>query len=141
MPQQLHAAISELIRIDQPGWNILDLGCGTGLCGELFKEFSARLTGIDISQEMITAAKAKNIYDELLVADIEQALTDYHDLDLVLAADVFTYIGELNGIFAQIRRALKKTGYSLSLWKKPKNRLLNCNRPSAMRIRVPIWKH
>ena len=110
VPQQLHAAISELIRVDQPGWNILDLGCGTGLCGELFKEFSARLTGIDISQEMITAAKAKNIYDELLVADIEQALTDYHDLDLILAADVFTYIGELNGIFAQVRRALKKNG-------------------------------
>lgn len=110
VPQQLHAAISELTRTDQPAWNILDLGCGTGLCGELFKEFSIRLTGIDISQEMVTAARAKNIYDELLVADIEQALANYHDLDLVLAADVFTYIGELNGIFEQVRRALKKNG-------------------------------
>jgi predicted TPR repeat methyltransferase len=110
VPQQLHSAIYQEIQQEQPEWKILDLGCGTGLCGELFKEFSAQLIGIDIAPEMINVAKTKNIYDELRVADIEQALTDYRDLDLILAADVFTYIGELNNIFGLVRQALKPRG-------------------------------
>lgn len=111
VPQQLHAAVYQETRVEQPEWVILDLGCGTGLCGELFKEFASRLIGIDISAEMVNAAKEKNIYDELKVADIEAALDDYSNIDLVLAADVFTYIGELTTIFAKINQALKPGGY------------------------------
>jgi predicted TPR repeat methyltransferase len=110
VPQQLHAAVYPLITVEQPNWVVLDLGCGTGLCGELFKEFSSHMIGIDISKEMVAAAKAKHIYNELVVADIEQVLANYHDIDLILAADVFTYIGELNGIFVHVRRALKPSG-------------------------------
>lgn len=122
VPQQLHAAVYQETQVEQPNWAILDLGCGTGLCGELFKEFASRLTGIDISPEMINVAKTKNIYDELRVADIEQALTDYRDLDLILAADVFTYIGELNTIFGLVRQALKPGGlfaFSVEKTEKP----------------------
>lgn len=110
VPQQIHAAVYQEIQSDNVSWNILDLGCGTGLCGELFKEFSKRLSGVDISQEMINNAKAKNIYDELRVADVEQALADYRDIDLVLAADVFTYIGDLDEIFSRVKRSLKENG-------------------------------
>ena len=110
VPQQLHTAIYQISQIEQPEWVILDLGCGTGLCGELFKEFAARLIGIDISQEMVAVAKSKGIYDELRVADIEAALDDFHNIDLVLAADVFTYIGELNSIFVKVKQTLKSQG-------------------------------
>ncbi len=110
VPQQIHAAVYQEIQSDPVSWNILDLGCGTGLCGELFKEFSQKLIGIDISQEMINNAKLKNIYDELRVADIEQALADYREIDLVVAADVFTYIGDLDEIFSRVKRSLKENG-------------------------------
>lgn len=110
VPQQIHAAVYQEIQTENVSWNILDLGCGTGLCGELFKEFSKKLSGVDISQEMINYAKVKNIYDELRVADIEQALADYRDLDLVIAADVFTYIGDLDEIFSRVKQALTENG-------------------------------
>lgn len=110
VPQQLHAAIYEETHAEQPEWTILDLGCGTGLCGVLFKEFAAKLIGVDISQEMVSIAEKKNIYDELVVEDVEKALDRYHDIDLILAADVFTYIGDLNLIFEKAKRVLKPGG-------------------------------
>ncbi len=110
VPQQLHSAVYQLTHIEESEWVILDLGCGTGLCGELFKEFANRLIGIDISKEMIAVAKEKNIYDELVVEDIEQALNQYQNVDLILAADVFTYIGELKPIFSGVSKALKSGG-------------------------------
>jgi ubiquinone/menaquinone biosynthesis C-methylase UbiE len=38
---------------------ILDLGCGTGLCGAWFTDYSARLVGVDLSPKMIEVAKKK----------------------------------------------------------------------------------
>ncbi len=111
VPQQIHAAIYQEAKIEQAEWNILDLGCGTGLCGELFKEFAAKLSGIDISEEMVAVAKNKKIYDQLIVGDIEEHLDSFTELDLILAADVFTYIGELNEIFKRVKKALKKEGW------------------------------
>lgn len=110
VPQLLHTAVWNETKIEQPGWNILDLGCGTGLCGELFKEFAEKLIGIDISSEMVSAAKSKNIYDELKIADIEKALSEYQEIDLILAADVFTYIGDLSNIFIHCHYCLKPKG-------------------------------
>ncbi len=110
VPQLLHQSIYSHTKIEEAKWVTLDLGCGTGLCGELFKEFSHRLIGIDISPEMVNIAKEKNIYDELVVADIDQALDQYKDLDLVLAADVFAYMGELDSIFAKVSQRLNPGG-------------------------------
>jgi predicted TPR repeat methyltransferase len=81
----------------------LDLGCGTGLCGPLVKPLAQRLVGVDLSSQMLARAQALGVYDELVHADIAahlQATTERHDL--VLAADVFIYIGELSPIFAAV---------------------------------------
>ena len=48
----------------------LDLGCGTGLAGDAFRPFVDRLVGVDLSPEMIAQARAKGIYDRLLVGDM-----------------------------------------------------------------------
>ncbi len=110
VPQQLHQMIYQHTKIEEAKWTTMDLGCGTGLCGELFKEFSKQLIGVDISPEMINSAKEKNIYDELIVADIEDALERYTELDLILAGDVFAYLGDLETIFAKARQKLKTGG-------------------------------
>lgn len=110
VPQQLHKIIYDEIQPADEKWFILDLGCGTGLCGELFKEFAKKIVGIDLSQQMIHVAESKQIYSEFKVADISDALDDYHDIDLILAADVFTYIGNLAPIFEKVARDLKPKG-------------------------------
>ena len=48
--------------------DVLDAGCGTGLCGPLIAPYARRLTGVDLSGGMLSQAKEKNIYDELLQA-------------------------------------------------------------------------
>lgn len=83
----------------------LDLGCGTGLCGELFRACSDVLTGIDLSPKMIEQAENKRLYDHLQVAEVVAYLGEPRPaFDLVLAADVFVYLGDLEPVFAALIR-------------------------------------
>ncbi|MBL8816380.1 MAG: tetratricopeptide repeat protein [Planctomyces sp.] len=90
---------------------ILDLGCGTGLCGRLFKDAAAQLIGVDLSPAMIHEAELTQTYHELHVADLVEYMdTQDRHFDLVLASDVFIYIGELGGVFRAVGRILKPGG-------------------------------
>ena len=54
---------------------ILDLGCGTGLVGEeLAAHGYSKLDGLDISPGMLDVARRKQIYDDLIVADMTQPI-------------------------------------------------------------------
>jgi predicted TPR repeat methyltransferase len=81
---------------------VLDLGCGTGLVGDAFKDLAqgGRLDGIDIAPKMIEAARARGIYDDLILGDLESVLhTPGPSYDLMLAADTMIYLGDLNPTF------------------------------------------
>ena len=94
--------------------DILDLGCGTGLAGAAFKPLAARLDGVDLSPAMIEKARARNIYDNLIVADLETALgTAGVSYDLILAADTLVYLGDLAAVFQGAAARLKPEGYFL----------------------------
>jgi len=54
--------------------NVLDLGCGTGLSGMEFRDISDRMTGVDLSSEMMEKANEKNIYDDLSVGEMIEFL-------------------------------------------------------------------
>lgn len=89
----------------------LDLGCGTGLCGPLLRPLVQRLVGVDLSPTMLEQARLRGVYDELLQADVAehlQATALRHPL--VTAADVFIYVGELDPVFAGVRRVLAPGG-------------------------------
>jgi len=88
----------------------LDLGCGTGLMGERLRPMCDRLEGIDISAEMLRKARDKGIYDRLEKADLQSFSNAGSSLDLVTAADVFMYLGALDGIFANVSRLLAPDG-------------------------------
>ena len=93
---------------------ILDLGCGTGLAGLAFKSFAARLDGVDLSPLMVEKARARGIYDHLVVADLETALAEQGPVyDLVLAADTFVYLGDLAAVFAGVAGRLAPDGFLL----------------------------
>jgi predicted TPR repeat methyltransferase len=89
----------------------LDLGCGTGLCGPLVKPIAEQVDGIDLSPKMIEQARATAVYQRLVLADIaEYLLTTDQRYDLVLAADVFIYVGDLEPIFSGVRRVMDPGG-------------------------------
>ena len=91
--------------------DVIDLGCGTGLVGEQFRGVAGRLTGVDVSARMIQLAQRRNIYDQLVVGDYVHYLSARHEpCDLVLAADVFIYAGDLVAVFRAVARLLRRGG-------------------------------
>ena len=89
----------------------LDLGCGTGLCAPLVKPMAGKLVGVDLAGQMLERARALGLYDLLVNEDVVQYLGKTGErYDLVLAADVFIYIGDLAAVFAGARRVLESGG-------------------------------
>jgi len=88
-----------------------DAGCGTGLMGAALQGMAKRLVGSDLSPRMIERARKRDIYDALTVGDF---VTDLAAMpaayDLVTAADVLVYLGDLGGVFAAVARALRPGG-------------------------------
>lgn len=92
----------------------LDLGCGTGLSGEVFANAVDEFVGVDLAPAMIAEAKKKKIYNTLFTMEIA-AYLDCNDakrkpFDLVIAADVFIYVGKLDDIFVALARRVAPSG-------------------------------
>ncbi|MFI3241295.1 MAG: methyltransferase domain-containing protein [Alphaproteobacteria bacterium] len=93
---------------------ILDLGCGTGLCGKLLKKHACKkgLYGVDISSNMLDSAQSKNVYSHLINDDIFSYLDTSKDVfDCVVASDVFTYFGDLSKVVKLSAKNIKNDGY------------------------------
>ena len=89
----------------------LDLGCGTGLCGPLIKHAVQRLDGVDLSPLMLDKARVLGIYDQLVQGDLVEHLRGSpQTYDLVLSADVFIYVGDLEPVFAGVSRVMNRGG-------------------------------
>ena len=56
--------------------DVLDAGCGTGLCGPLVAPYARRLTGVDLSEGMLAHAKEKDVYDELTKTELTEYLRE-----------------------------------------------------------------
>ena len=92
---------------------ILDAGCGTGLCGVFLKKYASfrGLEGVDLSAGMLQEAAAKKVYNKLICREITDWLNNVKArYGLVVSADVFTYIGDLENLFSALFGALKKNG-------------------------------
>ncbi|KQS82048.1 methyltransferase type 12 [Methylobacterium sp. Leaf361] len=95
----------------------LDLGCGTGLMGEVVRDRVDHLTGIDLSPGMLALARAKTargrpLYERLVEGDLGAALADLPEAsaDLCLAADVLIYVADLATFLARVGRVLRPGG-------------------------------
>jgi predicted TPR repeat methyltransferase len=112
VPELLYQAVTAVTPTPlNPTWDILDLGCGTGLSAAPFKTIAKKLIGVDLSTKMLAEAKQKNLYNELITQDLVTFLSDKHsEYNLVLAGDVFVYMGDLDKIFSEVSTALKKDG-------------------------------
>lgn len=90
----------------------LDLGCGTGLSGAAFRPYCARLAGVDISAAMIVRAKDRAVYDRLHEGEMLEFLSSepagVHDL--IVAADVLVYVGDLGPVLRDAARTLAPGG-------------------------------
>jgi predicted TPR repeat methyltransferase len=105
------AAMIDALHPKQQASRGLDLGCGTGLMAEYLRGRAARFDGVDLSPEMIAKARARGLYDELVVADVVDHLrANDEPFDLLVAADVFVYLGDLAPVLAAAAARLSPDG-------------------------------
>jgi SAM-dependent methyltransferase len=57
--------------------DVLDAGCGTGLCGPLLAPYARQLCGMDLSAAMLAHAEAKHVYDELAEGELTEYLGNH----------------------------------------------------------------
>ncbi|MDT0683119.1 methyltransferase domain-containing protein [Roseicyclus sp. F158] len=92
--------------------DILDAGCGTGLCGPLLREYARTLHGCDISIGMLEQSRARNVYDLLTRSDISVAGSlPEGPFDVIVAGDVMVYFGTLSGALSGLAQVLKPGGW------------------------------
>ena len=111
VPAMLYGAVLQAVGDKEAKLRILDLGCGTGMCGVQFRHVASHLVGVDLAPKMIAKSRERGVYDELLLDDISVPLrAPGAAYDLILAGDVFIYVGELAEVFRDCRRVLAPGG-------------------------------
>jgi predicted TPR repeat methyltransferase len=92
--------------------DVLDVGCGTGLCGPLLAPYARNLVGIDLSGGMLNHAAEKRIYDDLIQAELTAYLQQLPRdcFDVIVSADTLVYFGGLEDVIEAAAQALRPGG-------------------------------
>jgi predicted TPR repeat methyltransferase len=110
-PSLVADVLGEAGRVPERALDILDVGCGTGLCGPLLAPYARTLVGMDISAGMLKHAAEKQVYHELVQAELTEFLTRQHGrFDVIVSADTLVYFGALEAVAAAAAGALRPGG-------------------------------
>jgi predicted TPR repeat methyltransferase len=101
---------------DNSHLRILDAGAGDGLTGMALRttaQFTgAYIVGSDVSQKMLAKAKDRGCYNDTIVLDLNQPLTDVasNSYDIIQCLGTLTYVDPKAGTLAEFIRICKKPG-------------------------------
>jgi predicted TPR repeat methyltransferase len=110
-PRLLSAALAERIDFGRAELDILDAGCGTGLCGLLLRSSARSLVGVDLSAGMLAKARDRGIYDELVESELCRFMRSRPAaFDLINCADTLVYFGALGEAADAARASLRPGG-------------------------------
>ncbi len=110
-PQLIGDGLPREMRVANGSLEVLDAGCGTGLCASLLRPLARHLVGIDLSAGMLARARALGLYDELVEAELGAWLAIREAcFDLIVSADTLNYFGRLDGVLGAMRKALRAGG-------------------------------
>jgi predicted TPR repeat methyltransferase len=91
--------------------DVLDAGCGTGLCGPLVAPYARRLVGVDLSERMLDQAGERTVYDELVKGELTAYLAGCTEaFDVIVSADTLVYFGPLEAVVGASENALRPGG-------------------------------
>jgi len=112
-PQILAEALRVVLPPPDATLDVLDAGCGTGLCAPLLRPYARRLVGVDLSPGMVEKARQRGGYDELVVAELTAWLQAQRPAwDVLLSADTLVYFGELQPVLNAVCAALRPGGWA-----------------------------
>jgi len=96
------------------GLRILDVGCGGGILSEEFAKHGAEVTGIDLSEAALQAARDHAAAGKLRIrherAQAEELAHDDESFDAVVCADCLEHVADLERVIGEISRVLKRGG-------------------------------
>lgn len=94
-------------------FNLLDLGCGTGLVGVHLGPIEGYIVGVDLSEKMLAQAARHGIYAKFHQVNVLDALRDTPDniYEAITCADVLVYVGDLNPVLPNAWRIVKPGGH------------------------------
>ncbi len=111
-PALIAEAVAVVLGTPAQTLEILDAGCGTGLCGPLLRPYARQLIGVDLSPGMVEKARERGDYDELTVAELTAFLSERPaSYDLIASADTLVYFGDLEPVLTAAATALRPGGW------------------------------
>jgi predicted TPR repeat methyltransferase len=110
-PQRIAEALAEEGLTPTGVLDVLDAGCGTGLCGPILRPYAGRLSGVDLSERMLQKARQRNVYDKLTTAELTAFIAARpKTYDLIVSADTLVYFGRLEPVLAAVHSSLRPGG-------------------------------
>jgi predicted TPR repeat methyltransferase len=111
-PTLVDEELSRILGAPTPTLDVLDAGCGTGLCGSFLRLRARSLIGVDLSPGMIDLARPRELYDELVVEELTAYLCAHEAAsDLIVSADTLVYFGDLAAVSRAMAKALRPGGH------------------------------
>lgn len=111
-PQLVSEKLLAMIDVSSCASDILDIGCGTGLCAPYLKPHVQSLIGVDLSAKMLIKAQQLKLYDELHKAELCAFMQSCQEhFDYVICVDTFVYFGELLQAFEGAHKILHSGGH------------------------------
>ncbi len=111
--------IASKLRLDRPGLEVLDIGCGWGgMALYLASEFGARVTGLTLSEEQLKEARVR-AKEAQLEHMVNFELIDYRhwtrQVDRVVSVGMFEHVGvnHFQTYFDKIKSILRDDGVAL----------------------------
>ncbi|MEM6472809.1 MAG: methyltransferase domain-containing protein [Planctomycetota bacterium] len=106
-PKTIAEEIERRIGSQEGSFEILDVGCGTGLMAEFLRPYASHLIGIDLSERMLAKAESRQ-YDELQCVEMVEFMSAQSKrFDLIVSADTFNYVGDLAHVIGAAFAALR----------------------------------
>jgi predicted TPR repeat methyltransferase len=94
-----------------PRLDVLDAGCGTGLCANALRTYARRLAGVDLSAGMLEKARARGLYDDIVTGELTEYMSGcLQRYDVIVCVDTLCYFGELFPAFRAAATALRPGG-------------------------------
>ncbi len=110
-PEIVTEALGKIVQATTAQLDILDAGCGTGLCGPVLRPFARQLSGVELSGGMLAKADAKQCYDMLEKAELTALIAARKDAyDAIVSADTMVYFGPLDDVLQASHDALRQGG-------------------------------
>jgi SAM-dependent methyltransferase len=93
------------------GLTAADLGCGTGRTGVwLHQRGIAHIDGVDLTPEMLDAARQRGVYRRLVEADIAASGLEASAYNLVVSCLVDEHLADLQPLYREAARLVKPGG-------------------------------